>query len=273
MAVTYISVGPALRAWMDSGLTHILLESTAAEFEAAAIAGQRHRAVAAPSPLAAQKPAPVAEPASSATGVRGRGIGFSPPPVKREGFSQAKTTGVPAAAAPGGAVPAFVSSGDFPFPPSEWPEPWRGWFAQTSSAPVLWTYHELGADLTGIGRSRERSDFFRNLLAELGLPKGSSVFWPSAMPVSAEDPSPVPHAPLFIAGLRLLMPRVVVVFGDAALEDMGFHGVVGQFGQVMVEGKLLVRLPGIEELLRGDAQRSSAVSLLRALFVGINLGK
>jgi hypothetical protein len=241
---------------MDSGLTHILLDEMVADFYAAAASDQgANLAVAVP-------------PSASAEGGSAVVQKETPKPV---GIAQA----VPKASARTATVaPAvtFASSKEIPKSPADWPEPWAGWFAKTVPASVLWTYHELGADVTDIGRSQERSGFFKSLIGELGLPKGSSVFWPSAMP-SASDSSLRADAPLFASGLRFLMPRVVVVFGDAALEDMGLAGKANQFGQVMVEGKLLVLLPGIEELLRGEAQRSSSVSLLRALFSTVNFGK
>jgi len=143
-------------------------------------------------------------------------------------------------------------------------------FGKVTAAPILWTYHDLGADLSGVGRSPERSAFFRELIGELRLPKGSSVFWPCAAPVGESAPQADPVA--FSAGLARLFPQLVVVFGERAMADMGLAGQCGYFHQIMVEGKLLVLLPEIEEMLRGDAQRSSAVSLLRAVISSVNLG-
>ncbi|MDL2210439.1 hypothetical protein LJC26_06520 [Desulfovibrio sp. OttesenSCG-928-O18] len=147
-------------------------------------------------------------------------------------------------------------------------------FVKLTAAPILWTYHELGADLSGVGRSPERSTFFRELIGELRLPKGSSVFWPCAMPVSGADgeASLCPDPVVFSVGLARLSPQLVVVLGERAMADMGLAGRCGYFRQVMVEGKLLVLLPEIEELLRGAVQRSSAVSLLRAVISSVNLG-
>ncbi|MDL2316259.1 hypothetical protein LJC59_04185 [Desulfovibrio sp. OttesenSCG-928-A18] len=59
-------------------------------------------------------------------------------------------------------------------------------------APIVWTYPELGADLTGTG-SRERSDYLKRLIQALGLPKGSSSFWPLCLPqqpVVEDSPAP-----------------------------------------------------------------------------------
>ncbi|CAK7000910.1 MAG: hypothetical protein DELT_00023 [Desulfovibrio sp.] len=233
MPVASVSLGPALKAWADAGLTHFLLEGTLAEFET----------------VVTERPA-----------VPHR----NPVP---EAITEHAVSSVPATSA----ALTFVSADASPLSPDAWPKEWRDWFVKTSPAPVLWTYHELGADVTGIGRSQERSTFFRNLIGELALPKGSSVFWPCAMPASSSDPTLVSDAGIFAAGLRRLMPQLVVVFGESALDDIGLTGKAGNFGQVMVEGKLVVVLPGIDALLQGAAQRSSAVSLLRALFASVRL--
>jgi hypothetical protein len=113
----------------------------------------------------------------------------------------------------------------------------------------------------------------KSLIAELRLPRGSSVFWPCALPgVPAEDTDALrADAALFAAGVARLSPRVLVVFGETALADMGLAGALGYFRQTMIEGKILVFLPDIDDLLQGAAQRSSAISLLRALFGSLSL--
>jgi hypothetical protein len=171
-----------------------------------------------------------------------------------------------------GIAPGFAPAGGIHADPNAWPEPWKGWFAAIAPAPVLWTYHELGADITGIGRSAGRSAFFKNLIAELGLPKGGSVFWPSAMPAAHEEGEGVlrAHQAVFSAGLLRLAPQVVVVFGEAALADMGFAGLIRPLRQTMVEGKLLLCLPEVGALLENETQRASSVSLLRAVLASIS---
>lgn len=280
MAVTSVSMGPGLRAWMDSGLAYILLEGTTAEFAAAAIPAP-------PLPVAGAsrfsggqaKPSATASPSSGRKGYERKADVAAPhapaASVAGSGASASRGADAPAVREAHGSAAApvtFAFAGDLSASPSQWPTPWRDWFMKCVPAPVLWTYHELGADVTGTGHSQERSAFLKRLIADLALPKGSSVFWPSSMPSAGGDLSPAPHAPLFAAGLRLLQPRVVVVFGDAALEDMDMRDRVRPFGQIMVEGKILVCLPDIGELLRGDAQRASVISLLRALFATCNFG-
>lgn len=153
--------------------------------------------------------------------------------------------------------------------PAVWPGPWADWFAKIAPAPVLWTYHELGADLTGTGRSPERSAFFKNLITELRLPKGGSVFWPSAMPAAEGETEPrlAAAADVFSAGLRRLTPQIIVAFGESTLADIGLAGKILPLRQAMVEGKLLLCLPEIDLLLRDQGQRTSALPLLRAVLL------
>lgn len=169
---------------------------------------------------------------------------------------------------------AFAAGEGVPADPAAWPRAWGERVTKSSPAPVLWTYHELGADLAGIGKCPARSAFFREIIGELRLPRGTSVFWPCAMPESemahaagdAPEEGPLlPNPALFAAGVARLRPQVLVVFGERAMADMGFERRFEYFHQYMVGGKLLVLLPDIEALLHGKAQRASAVSLLRAV--------
>lgn len=275
MAVAPVTLGPCLRAWMNVGVTHLLLEGTAADFDAAFTPRETANPVRRSS--AERSPAPAFSTPSSLGGgdpsgaygaVAARGIPDTIPqqPLRKD-LSRVAGSGTSFAGS------GFAASGEFAANPAVWPDFWRAWFAKVAPAAVLWTYHELGADVTGVGRSVERSEFFKKLLGALALPRGSSVFWPTAMPASAQEQTLVAHPEVFAAGLRLLSPQVVVVLGEKALEETGYSGSPGVFGQTMAEGALLVLLPGIEELLRGESQRASAVSILRALFSTITFRK
>lgn len=78
-------------------------------------------------------------------------------------------------------------------------------------------------------------------------------------------------AALFAAGVSRLMPRIVIVFGENALEDIGLGGRIQPLRQAMVEGKQLLCLPDIDALLRNQGQRASSVPLLRAVLASANL--
>lgn len=236
-----------------SGLTHILCDEPVATLTAKAeqFAAPRESARAATSHNRSQAAGPDAQPRMSGANI---------PPASG---TEASAATMPLAFASRAAVPRDLAA---------WPAPWRDWAVKTAPAPVLWTYHELGADLTGIGRSAERSGFFKNIIGELRLPKGSSVFWPSAMPVadSAAAGEPLANAAVFSAGIARLSPQVVIVFGERALTDIGLGGAVRYFGQIMVEGRLLLLVPEIQALLQNQAQRASTVSLLRAVLAAVS---
>ncbi|SBW04723.1 conserved hypothetical protein [uncultured delta proteobacterium] len=284
MAVTPVSLGPSLRAWSLAGVTHILCDGPVDPVylggEGAAPArtaprppfqrpGQPSGAVPGQAPDAARagQGMPPAAPAKDISGEASPGVKSTAGERPSAGPEAARAPRVPA-----GTALAFAPATGAPDDPAAWPDPWKGWFARITPAPVLWTYHELGADLTGIGRSAERSAFFKNLIGELGLPKGSSVFWPSAMPVAegGEDAALQPHPAVFSAGLARLRPQVVIVFGEAAMADMGLAGRIRPFRQEMVEGKLLLCLPEIGALLQNQGQRASSVSLLRAVLLSVS---
>ena len=124
-----------------------------------------------------------------------------------------------------------------------------------------------------MGRSAERSNFFKALIGELALPKGSSVFWPSAMPGSETEGDTALHAhpSIFSAGIQRLSPQLIIIFGETALADIGLAGRVLPFRQELIEGKLLVLLPEIEALLHNQKQRMSALSLLRAVLASVRI--
>lgn len=256
MAVTSVGLGPSFLAWSQVGLTHLLLDvpvdSLSSGFfqgQAQAVANTEQNAAVSgkPAVLSDQSPTP-SDPLS----------GQSEPQPDSSASIMAS-------------APSFCTVSDAMKNSALWPEPWAGWFQKVTPAPILWTYHELGADLTGAGRSPERSAFFRDVIGELRLPKGSSVFWPSAMPLPyGNDLQANPE--VFAAGLSFLSPQIVAVFGQTAMDDIGLNACGNYFSQCMVEGKLVVVLPEIHDLLLGVAQRNSTVSLLRAVFMSVRFG-
>lgn len=63
-------------------------------------------------------------------------------------------------------------------------EDWKSILAKSPKAPpVVWSYYELGFDVTGQG-DPERGKLLRSILAHLRWPKGSSGFVPAGLPDS-----------------------------------------------------------------------------------------
>ena len=72
-----------------------------------------------------------------------------------------------------------------PLPREDWPKAFQDYFQKISPSPVLWCYEALGDDLLGTP-DQERSQCLKQLIGELRFPKGTSVFWPPALPDVAD---------------------------------------------------------------------------------------
>ncbi len=131
---------------------------------------------------------------------------------------------------------------------------------------MLWTYHELGLDLSGSGQPA-RGALFRRLLAELRLPKGTSVFWPTALPAGEGEGGPLAaDRALFWAGVTRLQARVLVVFGPEALRDMGLEASgFPVYQQRIVNGKWVAAMPDISQLLADETRLAPTLSFLQAV--------
>lgn len=249
MAIAPVTLVESLRPWAGAGLAYLLLDGPLRLPEGTA-------ETAAPSPR--ERFAPQAEP---------QRVAVAPPP------SQPTRPAPAAAPRPKASVKAdspaarpvhtFAASAAVPADPQDWPAPWAAQWHKTKPAPLIWTYHELGLDITGQGEPSGRGMLFRKLIAELRLPKGSSAFWPCAMP---HDGVLQANAPLFTAGLLRLAPHVLVVSGDAALADIGFAPhILAPFRQIIIEGKLIVGIPDTAALLRDPQQVTTTISFLQAV--------
>ncbi|GHV50459.1 hypothetical protein FACS1894168_1590 [Deltaproteobacteria bacterium] len=256
MAVAPVNLGPVLRSFALAGLETLLFPDKVVSFASlrSALAG-------------------------GGEATRFGDASFSPRPSSSSSSALASLSASPARSgatplAPGASL-TFAPRGGVAANPAQWPKAWADCFARTKPARILWTYHQLGADLAGIDSSLERSAFLKKLLALLPLSKGSSVFWPCAVvaqpegrniPEPGHDAALVPYPAIFSSGLFRLSPQIVIVFGKTALTDMALPDDGIFFSQVMVEGKIVVLLPDISDFLSGEVQLESAVSLLRSLF-------
>lgn len=150
-------------------------------------------------------------------------------------------------------------------PPSveTWPLPWREAFAKAAPAPLLWTYGELALDLAGKG-DKARSGFLRAIIGALSLPRGSSVFWPPA--VLDETGRPAAEPALFLAGLNLLAPKVVILLGASAIASAALPlSLNTPYTQQIFQGRLYILLPEFSVLLQGNSAEQ-ACAYLRSAF-------
>lgn len=266
LAVAPVTLPPHVQAWAATGLAHVLLEDAATKEALLALPARpassvplRKETVAASSlavpPSGSDRPAPAS-------------VQFAKPEPRKPITAQEPPQSGVVASAPNRL--AFADAKDVAEDPTQWDAPWAACFAKASPAPIVWTYRELGGDLLGSNRVPERGALFRNLIGALGLPKGSSAFWPCAVPRPGqpeETPASCASPAVYAAGLRLLAPRFVVLFGREALEDVGLPAERFSFFQhSIVDGKLVIVLPSAASLLSNSAQQTTTVSLLRAVF-------
>ena len=162
------------------------------------------------------------------------------------------------------AVPREASAGPMaPLPdPGEWPVLWRERLGKTRVAPIVWTYWELGLDLC-VTPDPKRRELFRDLLGDLGHSAGTHSFWPVALPGGGglEEGKLEANAPVFLAGLRLLQARVVIVMGPQVLEALPLPESLGgmlPFQQRHYQGRLFILLPSPDALIQ-EVRRMQAL--------------
>ncbi|MDR0827324.1 MAG: hypothetical protein LBN33_05540, partial [Desulfovibrio sp.] len=138
---------------------------------------------------------------------------------------------------------------------------------------------ELGLDLSGQGDPR-RSQFLKELIARLDLPRGSSAFWPLCLPAAIEpnvqadavaSPSPPAQvggdADIFCSGLTLLKPTLLIFFGPQAVEKSGLPlDIHSPFTLQIYNGLLNVLLPPLDHLLVRENSVEQCFNFLRDVF-------
>ena len=155
-----------------------------------------------------------------------------------------------------------------------WPEPWRERLKKTLPAPLVWTYPELGEDLSGAG-DKDRSACLKQLIGSLALPKGSSAFWPLRLPSApgslpdaqaAQGSRNTPDASrYFQEGLLLLHPQAVILFGERSVELSGLNlRLGGTFVQAVLAGVLYIVLPDFATLLANATMGNKTSVYLRS---------
>ncbi len=132
-------------------------------------------------------------------------------------------------------------------PPEHWPKPWQELLQKTAPAPVVWTYWNLGEDLTG-NASDERRAFLRKILGDLALPKGTNAFWPAAMSLQ-NGQEPMAHTQAFWSGVQMLKARAVVVMGQPATKALELPPDLRPFMQARHNGCFVVVLRDVDLLI------------------------
>lgn len=178
------------------------------------------------------------------------------------------------------------------FPPvGAWPEDWQSLYHKTRPAPLVWTYQELGQDLLGEGNP-QRSSLLKSLIQSLRLQKGTSTFWPlslsSPLPASAAQQKAVspslteanasgekaiahsPDAYWFSAGVQLLQPKALLLFGIDAVRLTGTPlSLHLPFTQELHSGVLWILLPDFPALIASESLAQKTSTYLRTALSGI----
>lgn len=124
-------------------------------------------------------------------------------------------------------------------PVENWPETWLAIKNRRPLPPsplVLWTYFGLGEDLTGLPDESRKKVIVR-ILMELRHPGGTHVFWPCNLPGEENG------AALFWSGVKLLNPRVLLLFGSDARDVLAMPKTLFPFCEERVHGRLVVQMP------------------------------
>ena len=281
-----------VRPWLKAGLSALLLESEERVLQLRAQDGPQEAApqiqVQAPRPAPSfpQRQAPAAPVPSKPASPAARPP--APAQAQDRAFPPAAGTRQPAAPAampqsrpvperrpePAPRPRAAASAGDMFLTPGAVPvEQWpAGWLALKDRRPlpprplVLWSYAGLGDDLTGTPDQARRQVIVR-MLTELRHPGGTHVFWPfdmsgtPALPKAADGE----EASLFWSGVRLLDPRVLLLFGSDTRDALMMPRTLRPFCQERVYGRLVIQLPRPQALAEDEASFRRAQAFLARL--------
>ena len=254
---------PIVRPWLKAGLEVLLVENEARVLEL--------RAVPEASSTEAV-PQKVSEPSRART---------EAPPARREmrqpvasqparpaslqsgGVRAPAAQPAPASSRPSSARPSSPLETPGALPVERWP---ASWLALKDRRPlpqrplVLWSYAGLGEDLSGAPDEARKRVIVR-MLTELKHPVGTHVFWPFEL-TGDEPPS---GASLFWSGVKLLNPRVVLLFGSDTRDALAMPKTLLPFCQERVHGRLIIQLPRPQALVDESAFRRAQAFLSRIL--------
>jgi len=144
-----------------------------------------------------------------------------------------------------------------------WPAVWQEQVKRAKIAPVVWTYWELGLDLSGAPDITRRELFQTLLVQTLAHPAGTHSFWPVALPEQdgQGEAQMKPNARVFWEGVKLLGGRAVVIMGAQALDALALPErlrAMQPFQQDRHQGRLLIVLPAPATLIQ-EAWRMPAL--------------
>ena len=197
---------------------------------------------------------PVKDSSSSIASTRVMDIPANPSSMEPEAAKQ------PAPHAATTAVAATQTEIPLQLDVKQWPTVWQQAFAKAAPAPILWSYAALGEDLGGKANPA-RGACLRGIIGSLQLPKGTSSFWAPA--VLNGQGQLEGNASLFLSGIKLLRPKLVIAIGQDSLTSFAPHvSLTLPFTQELYQGMLVVLLPDFASLIsRADLVEKSIIYL------------
>ncbi len=288
MAILPVTLAEMFRPWRAAGVLHLLPDPECVD----AFVAEQEGVLSFDLPSAEQSPASSSEfmrPGSSYEAApASSGIAVAAGSYRTPGTAGASSTSGETGAAipmrptvtatPPGSVPVAAVSA----PPEDiqlWPAAWQALARRATSAPLVWTYPELGLDLLGQG-SKERSAYLKKLISELALPRGTSAFWPLTLPETMPETAPeieseaaaLSDSAFFQAGLQRIKPSTVVIFGASGVALTGLPLTLHvPFTQQIILGRLFVLLPDFVSLLQPQNEGSRPATYLRSITSGLRI--
>lgn len=111
---------------------------------------------------------------------------------------------------------------------------------------------------------RDRRDFLRRMIRDLGYPAGTHTFWPVCLPPQdAPDAPEQESADAFWAGLRLLRARGAVIMGSAAARAAGMPAGLRPLQSLFFHGFRVFILWDMANLVRQEQRYGKILEFLR----------
>ncbi len=153
-----------------------------------------------------------------------------------------------------------------PFPVEHWPQAWQERLRLTKPARVIWTYWNLGHDVSGEASDARRA-LLRKILGDLKHPAGTHSFWPVALPTQAKhahaSTALEANIPAFWAGAEHLGARVIIILGDAATQALNFQVQDVPFKQMKHQGRPIILAKDMDELIENPHIYDRMMTYLR----------
>lgn len=275
MAVNSVSLAESLRPWKQAGLQYLFFDAEPGAYATGLCAEMRSGVDAFSDHQSLSHAAPIHRSPASSSQAESATVSQVPKAsaAALPNTSTLRSDAAPEAPSasssgisgsmPRGLSPQPASSSETTSPLTVPTDEWRLLLDKLSSAPVLWTYPDLGLDMTGHANA-ERSALLRQLIAALGLPRGSSTFWPYRLSSASSAESAV-QAACFALGFAKANPKAIILFGAQTPVDTGIAAGPGRpFTHFLYKGALTLLLPDINALLADAQLVQRAIAFLRA---------